>query len=169
MPKPLKYTETQFREAVASSTSVHQVLEKLNVSPKGGNYKVFYRYQRRFNVNISHLQNGQSWSKGKKLGPKKSLEDIFSNKFSIGSNKLKHRLLKEKIFTHQCQHCKLTLWQNSLIPLELHHKDGNHENNALHNLELLCPNCHALTENYRGKNIGSQGETRTLKPEGTRS
>lgn len=22
--------------------------------------------------------------------------------------------------------------------------------NALHNIELLCPNCHALTDNYRG-------------------
>lgn len=32
------------------------------------------------------------------------------------------------------------------------HKDGNHLNNELENLELLCPNCHALTENWRGKN-----------------
>lgn len=28
-----------------------------------------------------------------------------------------------------------------------------HENNNLDNLELLCPNCHALTENYRGKKL----------------
>ena len=39
------------------------------------------------------------------------------------------------------------------IPLELHHKDGNRYNNQLDNLMLLCPNCHALTENYRAKNI----------------
>jgi len=25
-------------------------------------------------------------------------------------------------------------------------------NNQLYNLQLLCPNCHTLTENYRGKN-----------------
>ena len=36
--------------------------------------------------------------------------------------------------------------------LELHHIDGNHSNNELSNLTLLCPNCHALTDNYRGKN-----------------
>ena len=27
------------------------------------------------------------------------------------------------------------------------------ENNNLDNLELLCPNCHAQTSTYRGKNI----------------
>ena len=42
-----------------------------------------------------------------------------------------------------------------LIPLELHHKDGNKFNNNLSNLELLCPNCHAFTNTYRTKNIGA--------------
>jgi len=37
-----------------------------------------------------------------------------------------------------------------LIPLELHHRDGDRTNNSLANIELLCPNCHALTDNYRG-------------------
>lgn len=37
--------------------------------------------------------------------------------------------------------------------MEVHHKDGDHLNNQLENLELLCPNCHALTENWRGRNI----------------
>ena len=39
------------------------------------------------------------------------------------------------------------------IPLEIHHIDGNHKNNKLENLQILCPNCHSLTTNYRGKNI----------------
>ena len=39
-----------------------------------------------------------------------------------------------------------------MISLELDHKDGNNKNNKLSNLHYLCPNCHALTETYRGKN-----------------
>ena len=39
------------------------------------------------------------------------------------------------------------------MPLEIHHIDGNHKNNHLENLQILCPNCHALTNNYRGRNI----------------
>ena len=34
-------------------------------------------------------------------------------------------------------------------PLEIHHKDGDKTNNKLYNLELLCPNCHSLTSNYK--------------------
>ena len=30
----------------------------------------------------------------------------------------------------------------------MHHKDGNHQNNELSNLEFLCPNCHATTDSY---------------------
>ena len=44
---------------------------------------------------------------------------------------------------------------NKPIPLEVHHKDGDHLNNELDNLMLLCSNCHAFTENYRGKNISN--------------
>ena len=40
------------------------------------------------------------------------------------------------------------------IPLEIHHIDGNSQNNNEDNLELLCPNCHSLTKDYRGANKG---------------
>ena len=53
------------------------------------------------------------------------------------------------------------------IPLELHHKNGINSDNSLTNLELLCPNCHALTDNYRAKNIkklSARRETFTVEP-----
>ena len=34
----------------------------------------------------------------------------------------------------------------------MNHKRITNTNNQLNNLQLLCPNCHALTDNYRGKN-----------------
>lgn len=37
--------------------------------------------------------------------------------------------------------------------MELHHKDGNHHNNNLNNLEILCPNCHAQETNNSGAGI----------------
>ena len=39
-------------------------------------------------------------------------------------------------------------------PLEINHKDGNYLNNAESNLEILCPNCHALTPTYKALNHG---------------
>lgn len=38
--------------------------------------------------------------------------------------------------------------------LEINHIDGNGTNHSPENLEVLCPNCHALTDTYRGRNIG---------------
>ena len=52
----------------------------------------------------------------------------------------------------ECEQCHNTLWLGQPINLEIHHKDGNHNNNLLDNLQLLCPNCHSYTDNWRGKN-----------------
>lgn len=52
---------------------------------------------------------------------------------------------------NKCEKCgwnQLNLFTNK-IPLELHHKDGDYRNNNEENLELLCPNCHSLTPNYK--------------------
>ena len=42
------------------------------------------------------------------------------------------------------------------IPLEVHHIDGDCTNNHIENLQLLCPNCHCLTENFGSLNKNSK-------------
>lgn len=76
----------------------------------------------------------------------------IENKKKIGSHKLKRKLIEDKIKEHKCEICKLKEWQGVLIPIELHHIDGDRFNNNLDNLQILCPNCHALTDNHAGKN-----------------
>ena len=66
---------------------------------------------------------------------------------------LKRYLISER--THKCEECNNSKWLNKPIPLELEHIDGNSENNNLKNLKLLCPNCHALTPTYKGRNKNS--------------
>lgn len=61
----------------------------------------------------------------------------------------KQKLIQKR--GHKCEECKLANWRNQNIPLELHHIVQNDEREE--NLQLLCPNCHALTPNYRGKGI----------------
>jgi hypothetical protein len=127
------------------------VLDKLKIKPAGGNYQTIKKYIKKYKINTSHFK-GQGWSKGDKIGPKRSIQTYLNNEKFIQSFKLKNRLIRENIFEHKCMNCDGTEWQKIKIPLELHHKDGNNSNNNLSNLELLCPNCHALTDNYRGKN-----------------
>ena len=54
---------------------------------------------------------------------------------------------------HRCEMCELGTWLGEPIPLELDHIDGDKGNNSKENSRLLCPNCHALTPTYKGKNM----------------
>lgn len=56
--------------------------------------------------------------------------------------------------------CELCRWsmvhsKTGIVPLQIHHIDGNAENNAESNLQLLCPNCHALTDTFGAGNKGN--------------
>lgn len=70
-----------------------------------------------------------------------------------GKGSHKKVLIKDR--GHRCENCFLTEWLCEPIPLELEHKDGNNRNNIKDNLLLLCPNCHAKTKFYRGRNINT--------------
>jgi hypothetical protein len=146
-----KYSVNDLKNAVKNSRSIAQVLEKLGIVPAGGNYQTVKRRIAKYSIDISHF-GGQSWNKGKIIGPKKPINFYLTKNSIVQSFKLKKRLLSENIFQHKCCKCNKTKWLNLPIPLELHHIDGDHYNNELSNLTLLCPNCHALTDNYRGKN-----------------
>lgn len=67
---------------------------------------------------------------------------------------LKQRLIKAGLKEDRCERCGLTHWEGTRVNMQLHHRNGDGLDNRLENLELLCPNCHALTENWGGRNKG---------------
>lgn len=144
--------DEQYRQAVTQSLSFAGALRLLGVVPEGGNYRVLHRAIKRLGLDTSHFA-GQSWAKGTRASQRgRPLGDFLSNTYPIQSDRLRRRLISEGIFERRCSGCRLDSWTDQPIPLELDHIDGNHQNNALENLRLLCPNCHALTPTFRGKN-----------------
>ena len=93
---------------------------------------------------------------GEDIAKARDLGDYFSNKYPMQSDKLKRRIIREAVFPRECAGCKVSEWKGSVVPLELDHIDGDHGNNAKENLQLICPNCHALTPHYRVKKPGSK-------------
>ena len=55
---------------------------------------------------------------------------------------------------YKCEECGLSEWNNKPIVLDLDHIDGNFNDNGLHNVRLLCPNCHSQTETFKVRNRG---------------
>ncbi len=85
---------------------------------------------------------------------KYELQDILDGKYpNYPTSKINYRLIKEGIKERKCECCGNTEWLGQPIVLELHHIDGNRTNNNLSNLQLLCPNCHSLTDNFKSKKI----------------
>lgn len=53
----------------------------------------------------------------------------------------------------KCKVCNLSLCRaDGMSIIQLNHIDGNYLNNNPNNLELLCPNHHAITETWGSKN-----------------
>lgn len=82
----------------------------------------------------------------------------FRRKSKIENGEREPRLLKNYLLDtreRKCEVCGIEEWMGQPAPLELDHKDGDSSNNELDNLRLICPNCHAQTENYKGRNKGN--------------
>lgn len=75
-------------------------------------------------------------------------------------NHLKKRLIRAGLLASNCQQCGISDWRGTRIALELHHVNGEGNDNPLENLALLCPNCHSQTDSWGGRNAGRAASLR---------
>lgn len=151
--KSIKYEKHNFEEQVKNSTSYADLAVKIGLAPKGGNYKTLKKYIELYNLDVSHF-TGPAWNKGMSYSETTSripLETILQKGTNYRSDTLKKRLFKEGLKEYKCEKCGITNWNGKEIVLELHHINGNHFDNRLENLQILCPNCHSQTPTHRGK------------------
>jgi 5-methylcytosine-specific restriction endonuclease McrA len=72
-----------------------------------------------------------------------------------GTNRthLKSRLIGEGLKENRCEACGITEWQGRALSMELHHVNGDGDDNRLENLQLLCGSCHSQTDNWGGRGV----------------
>ena len=110
-------------------------------------FSTYKRYAEKLNVYKTNKPG-----KGiKNINPYEILYRLENSNYQISGKRIKDTLFKLGIKEEKCEICNLKYWNGHIIPLELHHIDGNNLNNRLDNFQILCPNCHSLTENFRGR------------------
>lgn len=163
MPSRYTYTDNQLRDAVAASTSYRQVFQILELKASGKGYQGVRERIRALGIPTAHMIGRSPHTPGRT----RSLDEVLVYGSGMRSHEIRRRLISEGVWQHQCHGCSHTHWRGCPIPLELHHKDGDPKNNALENLELLCPNCHAQTDNHAGRGSQRAGRTKVQTPQRT--
>ena len=149
MKKWEKFSREEIKQFVKNSKSYAELARQIgydDASKNGNAYRVVHQMIDELNLDTSHF-TGQGWNK----------DNFDYSRFRYGK-KIKTANALNAITLlrgHKCENCGLEEWQGKKIPLEVHHIDGDELNSDLNNLQILCPNCHALTDNYKGKNINS--------------
>lgn len=136
-----KYSLEELKQIVKQCFSYRQFAKELGYSPESSDS--VKQVVERYGLDISHFK-GQGWNKDR----------IDYSIFENGKASKSEVLLRALTILRgwKCEKCQGEEWQGERIPLCIHHIDGNHINNEIDNLQVLCPNCHAQTDNYCGKN-----------------
>ncbi|NCU31035.1 HNH endonuclease [Candidatus Saccharibacteria bacterium] len=154
MPSLRSWTDDQLKEAVKNSFSIRGVIKKLGLVPAGGNYTQVNQRIHYLGLDKSHF-TGKLWNAGKTYHTttRPELSELLVKGSSAQSFKLKRRLYESKLKYPKCEICgwaKISI--DGRIPLELDHINGDHSDNRIENLRILCPNCHSLQPTHRGRN-----------------
>lgn len=138
-------TDQQIIDACKSSSNMREACISLGMATTS-----FVRRAKR--LGVYNPNQGDTKNRPKKLLSGYSLVDILDGKYpQYQSNSLRKRLIKEGIFKDECSKCGFDQKREGFdfSVCELNHINGNPRDHRLENLEILCPNCHALTPNYR--------------------
>ncbi len=147
-----KYSKEELEKIVVESRSYREVARKLGYAMDGGGtIKSMHVMCEELKLDTSHFL-GQSWNK----------DNYDYTSFTVNSLKKRGKTTAAPLIAlrgRKCEHCGLTEWLNQPINLQIHHLNGDHSDNRLENLQLLCPNCHSYTENFAKKNLNKKEKT----------
>jgi 5-methylcytosine-specific restriction endonuclease McrA len=68
-----------------------------------------------------------------------------------------------RYYGYKCNVCSISEWNGKQLTLQVDHINGHAGNNMPNNLRLICPNCHAQTETFGGRNKGKGRKSQGLK------
>jgi len=147
-------------ELIKVKNNFSEVAKELNLSVGSNTYLEFKKIAKKYGLDTTHFNRNRKSNQYKNSLKE---EDIFKKESLIASSRISRYLFKFGIKERVCERCGRVEWEGEPIPLQVHHIDGDRTNNSVENLQILCPNCHALTDNYCGKNAKKRTAKEIIK------
>ena len=148
----IPYNKENLEKLCKESYSYAEVLRKTGRAVAGGSQKLLKKKIAEYSIDVSHFTS-KRWQHSPEYDLRNHLEEIFIVNSKYSDPTIKKYLISENLLPYKCDVCGCNgTWQGKVLSLQLHHKNGKHNDNRLENLVFLCPNCHAITDNYGGRN-----------------
>lgn len=147
--KVYSLSDEEFICLIQKSNSYSECLRQIGLKTVGGySSTILKRRIKELGCDVSHFYYPSKISDNMF-----SLSEILVKDSTYKSmSALKRRLIKENVIEYKCAKCGINTWNGKVLSLQLHHKNGVRTDHRINNLELLCPNCHSMTNTYAGKN-----------------
>ncbi|MBO1415829.1 HNH endonuclease signature motif containing protein [Streptomyces sp. FH025] len=149
------YTRELLQEAVSVSHSVAGVVRYLGQRQAGGTQAHIGRRIKALGIDTSHF-NGQAHARGRRLPTRIPAEQLLVQR-PWGAKRIPGSRIRSALAElgrpELCEDCGTgPEWRGRPMTLEVDHINGDWSDNRPDNLRLLCPNCHAITATYCGRN-----------------
>lgn len=156
MPRIRVWDLSKLPEAIQQSECWADVCRLLG-RPSGGTAQAtVLRWATKLELDSSHFSKSIGWERGVGRFGKENRTpntELFCENSTVSRSRIRDRLLNDELIEYRCQFCGSDgTWFNVKISLEIDHINGVSNDHRLENLRWLCPNCHATTITYAGKN-----------------
>jgi Zn finger protein HypA/HybF involved in hydrogenase expression len=139
-----KYSSDELKEIIFCCSSISDIITTLKINKFY--HKIIKKFIENNNIPTDHFTSKKTSN---------SIQDKLTVDSCLGnSTNIKKYLLNNNIVKNECAICNIPpSWNNKPLTLQLDHINGDHYDNRIHNLRLLCPNCHTQTDTYTGRNL----------------
>lgn len=136
-------------EAIKECNNLTQTCRMLGKRPSEFNYNKLNEIIKKYNVDTSHFHTEKNNTHINRFS---NINEVFCENSHADRKCVRNWIKKYELKEMKCEKCGRIEWEGKPIPLEIHHINGIKNDNRLENIQVLCCNCHAQTENFKAKN-----------------